>query len=164
MNNIYKEIAISLLSLLSKDDSGNTMVIGVSSSNASANTAFLARELLDFYESNDYNTILINAVVDGNELIIPSEISDGELSFSAAKDKITYSAGKELVEGLKAHYQIVIIALDKLTNSVPSMIFGSCCNGIVLLESKDVSDTLQIDEVLNCIRNIGVKPLGFVLG
>lgn len=164
MINVYKEISISLLSSLKPKDEDTPIIIGVSSSNEDTNTAFLARKLLEFYNKNDYKTILINALVDGNELIIPTEITDNELSFGASKEKITYIAGKELVDGLKEHYKIIIIALDKLTTSIPSFIFGSCCDGIVLFEAKDISNTLEIDKVLDYIKNINVKPLGFVLG
>lgn len=171
MINACQEISISLLSSLSIDLDENkptkarkSIVIGISTSNVSTNTAFLARKILSFYESNDLKTILINAVVDGNEMIIPSEITDNELSFSASKEKITYSSGKELINGLKDHYQIILIALDKLTQSIPSLIFGSCCEGIVLFETKDISNTTEIDKVLECIEKINVKPLGFVLG
>lgn len=166
MINVYKEISISLLSTLDekRKNKKQPLIIGISTSNESTNTAFLAREMLEFYNANDYKTILINAVVDGNEQIIPSEIKDGELSFSSSKEKITYSAGKELVDGLKEHYKIILIALDKLSNSIPSFIFGSCCDGILLFEAKDLSNTVEIDKVLNSIKNIDVKPLGFVLG
>lgn len=164
MVNVYKEISISLLSSLKKKENKEPIVIGISTSNESANTAFLARQLLSYYESNEFKTILINAVVDGNELIIPSEIADSELSFSFAKEKITYAAGKELVEGLKDRYKIIIIALDKITVSIPSLIFASCCDGVVLFEAKEVSCTLEIDRVIGCLKNIDVKPLGFVLG
>lgn len=171
MINVYHEISISLISSLSNNLEENqsnkakkSIVIGISTSNDSTNTAFLARKILSYYESNDLKTILINAVVDGNEMIIPSEITDNELSFASSKERITYSSGTELINGLKEHYQIILISLDKLTQSTPSLIFGSCCDGIVLFEAKDVSNTTEIDKVLKCIENINVKPLGFVLG
>lgn len=167
MINVYNEISISILSSFDhrlQDSKAKPIVIGISTSNDITNTAFLARKLLAYYESNDFKTILINAVVDGNELIIPSEIAEGELSFAPSKEKITYSSGRELVGGLKERYQIILIALDNLTTSTPSLIFGSCCDGILLFEAKDVSNTMEIDKVLKCIEKIDVKPLGFVLG
>lgn len=167
MTKIYEEMSISLLSTLEKkdkNDKDNTIVIGISSSNENTNTAYLARKLLDFYEKTDYKTILINAVVDGSEQIIPAEIVESELTFTVSKEKITYSSGKELIAGLKEHYDIIIIAIDKLSSSIPALIFGSCCDGILLFETKGISNTLEIDKVLNSIKNINVKPLGFVLG
>lgn len=167
MAKIYEEISISLLSTLEQKqttENGKTIVIGVSSSNENTNTAYLARRLLEFYETTEYKTILINAVVDGNEQIIPSEIAESELTFTTAKEKITYSSGKELIAGLKEHYNIIIIALDKLSSSIPALIFGSCCDGVLLFETKGISNTLEIDRVVNSIKNINVKPLGFVLG
>lgn len=168
MINIYKEISISLLSSLEKkgivEEQNGAVIIGISTSSESTNTAYLGRQLLSFYKENEYETILINAVVDSNEKIIPDKINDSVLTFTSAKEKITYSSGKELVAGLKEHYQIILIALDKLTTSIPSLIFGSCCDGIVLFEAKDISTTIEIDKTMNTIKNIDVKPLGFVLG
>lgn len=167
MTKIYEEISISLLSTLEKKQQSSddkTIVIGISSSNPNANTAFLARKMLEFYETTEYKTIVINAVVDSDEQIIPAEITDGELTFKNSKEKINYSSGKDLVAGLKEHYNIIIIALDKITVSMPALIFSSCCDGILLFESKGISNTIEIDKVLNSIKNINVKPLGFVLG
>lgn len=163
---LYKKMAIELLAGLSEVENP---VICITSSHKAVDTRDCGRQIAEALCLMDLSVNFVDARVDGEEEIIisqPKKLNDKLTQFSFEKKQgqnFTSFSAKSTTEELKTTAKITLLSLDGLTNSAPAMMLGGCCDGIILAERKNLSRTDSIDNTLQTISNLCVKPLGFVL-
>lgn len=163
---VYKKMAIEILASLNNKEHA---VVAISSSNPVIDTVNVATKLSQAFFSMDLSATTVNARVEGDEGIGKREevkINDKlkEVTFEKKSDsKMTSLGAKAAINEIKTGIDITVVAIDVISNSAPAIMFASCCDGIVLVERKNSSRTDNIDNAVEVINNICVKPIGFIL-
>ncbi len=99
---------------------------------------------------------------------LPGKISepDGPTSIVFNKEDATQNAAaraQEIVDSLYSRYDVSILSAKSLHDNDAAMLLTVSCGYVVLLEEEKVSQTDEIDRTMECIRNLGATPLGFIL-
>lgn len=164
---LYKKVAIEVVSRLKNKSNA---VICITSSQSVVDTLDCAKQLTEAFMTMDLKVNLVNAMVNGIEASAKTKSTKStdeklsEFSYEGKNDaKITSLSAKNDIDEIKSTANITVIALDNIACSAPSMMFASCCDGVLLAERKNLSRTDKIDKTLEAINNICVKPLGFIL-
>lgn len=161
---VYQRIAVEIAS---KSSSSPVAFILTSSSPKVDNTE-TALQLLSAFsglklkaaridiENKDMSSIL-DAVAEPDIPSAPPTSKKDDSGENAAQ------LANHIVDVLHARYDIAILSAKNLEQSDAAMLLAAACGFVVLLEEKKVSRTDEIDRTLAVIRNLGAKPLGFIL-
>ena len=161
---VYQKIAVEIASKASSSSIAFVLV----SSSPKVDNSEVAAELLHAFGALKLKAAQIDV---GNQDIfsLPNKISepDGPTSLLlSGKDEPQKNAAEQarkIVDFLHSRYDVSILSAKSLQGNDTAMLLTAACGYVVLLEEEKVSRTDEIDRTMECIRNLGATPLGFIL-
>lgn len=140
MNDVHKKIAVELLAAF---EPGKPFAFVLTSSGEEQPVDELAAGLKEAFAL----------------LKIEADIFDGR----GAAGELSADSVRAEVGSLLEKSPATIILADCIRTSEKAMLLVSAAPNVLLLEQKKRSRTDQIELALETVRNLGAKPLGFVL-